>query len=176
MRFVDFLKTSVLISAAAATVLGVLTIARAAGDDDTPLLGFALVWWLVAGALGAWLGRRRRTLPAIQRLLAGARTATSLPEQRPAGVLLNRLWPLFLVMVVAGSLVLVAPQVTAIATGFAAISALYWRHQDAAVTAIEDRDGVAFYVEQTKPTRAMQLVRTPGFHRVAPPTMNGAGV
>ena len=176
MRFVDFLKTTVLISAAAATTLGVLTITRAAGDDDPTLLGFALGWWLVAGALGAFIGRRKEALPAIARLLAGARAATSLPEQRPGGVLLNRLWPLFAVMIVAGGLVLVAPQVTAIATGFAAISALYWRHQDGAVSAIEDRDGVAFYIERTAPVRPMQLVRTPSFHRVAPPTMNGAGV
>ena len=175
MRFVDFLRIAVLTSAAAATALGVLTIARAAAEDDTSLLGFALAWWLAAGLFGAYLGRRRGTLPAIARLLAGARSMSSLPEQRPAGVVLNRLWPLFLVVLVAGALVLAAPQVTAIAAGFSAISALYWRHQDAAVTAIEDRDGVAFYIEQTGPVKPMRLVRTPGFHRVAPPTMNGAG-
>ena len=176
MRFVDFLKTTVLTCAAAATALGVLTIARVAADDDTALLGFALAWWIVAGTLGAFIGRRKEALPAIARLLAGARATTSLPEQRPAGLLLNRLWPLFVVMIAAGALVLVAPQVPAIAAGFAAIWALYWRHQDAAVSAIEDRDGVAFYIERTQPVRPMQLVRTPSFHRVAPPTMNGAGV
>ena len=78
-------------------------------------------------------------------------------------------------MVVAGALVLVAPHVPAIAAGFAAIWALYWRHQDAAVSAIEDRDGIAFYLERTKPLRPMQLVRTPSFHRIVPDTMNGAG-
>ena len=176
MRFVDFLKTTVLTSAAAATALGVLTIARIAADDDTALLGFALAGWVVAGALGAYIGRRKEALPAIARLLAGARATTSLPEQRPAGLLLNRLWPLFLVMIAAGALVLVAPQIPAIAAGFAAIWALYWRHQDGAVSAIEDRDGVAFYIERTPPVRPIQLVRTPSFHRVAPPQMNGAGV
>lgn len=176
MRFVDFLRTTVLTCAAAATALGVLTIARVAADDDTALLAFALAWWIVAGMLGAFIGRRKEALPAIARLLASARATSSLPEQRPAGLLLNRLWPLFVVMIAAGALVLVAPQVPAIAAGFAAISALYWRHQDAAVSAIEDRDGVAFYIERTPPVRPMQLVRTPSFHRVAPPTLNGAGV
>jgi hypothetical protein len=176
LRFVDFLKTTVLTAAAAATALAVIVVARATRDDDTALLGFALGWWLLAGALGAFLGRRRETLPPIARLLAGARAATTLPEQRPTGVILNRLWPLFVAMVGAGALALVAPQVPTIAAGFAIIWALYWRHQDAAVTAIEDRDGVAFYIERTAPTRPMQLVRTPGFQRVAPPTMNGAGV
>lgn len=175
MRFVDFLKTTVLISAAAATTLGALTILRAAGDDDGSVLAFALGWWLVAGALGAYIGRRKEALPAIARLLAGARATSSLPEQRPGAVLLNRLWPLFVVMVGSAALVLVAPQVPAIAAGFAAISALYWRHQDGAVSAIEDRDGVAFYIERTAPVRPMQLVRTPSFHRVAPPSVNGAG-
>lgn len=175
MRFVDFLKTTVLTSAAVATALGVLTVARTAGDDDAVLLGFALGWWLVAGAIGAYVGRRREPLPAIRRLLAGARATSTLPEQRPASLLVNRLWPLLLVFLIAGALAFVAPQVPAIAVGFTVIWALYWRHQEAAVTAIEDRDGVAFYIERTKPTRAMQLVRTPGFHRVAPPTMNGAG-
>ena len=175
MRFVDFLKTTVLTSAAAATALGVITIARVAGDDDPVLLGFALLWWIVAGGLGGYIGRRKEALPAIARLLAGARSTTSLPEQRLAAILLNRLWPLLVLLVAAGALVLVAPQIPAIAAGFTAIWALYWRHQDAAVSAIEDRDGVAFYIERTPPMRPIQLVRTPSFHRVAPPTMNGAG-
>ena len=175
MRFIDFLKTTVLTSAAGATALGVLTIARAGGDGDTALFFFALGWWVVAGGIGAYVGRRREPLPAIRRLLTGARATTSLPEQRPVAVLLNRLWPLLVVLVGAGVLGLVAPQVPAIAAGFAAIWALYWRHQDAAVTAIEDRDGIAFFIERTKVMRPMQLVRTPSFHRVVPHTMNGAG-
>ena len=46
------------------------------------------------------------------------------------------------------------------------IRALAWRRQDAAVTAIEERDGVAFYVERTSPFQPIQLVRTPGFRRI----------
>ena len=56
-----------------------------------------------------------------------------------------------------------APQVSAVAAGFAIIWALAWRRQDSAVAAIEERDGVRFYVEKTSPLQPMQLVRTPGF-------------
>ena len=43
------------------------------------------------------------------------------------------------------------PQVAAVAAGFAIIWALAWRRQDAAVAAIEERDGVRFYVDKTSP-------------------------
>ena len=170
MRFVDFLKTTVLACAAAATLLGVVAIRSVALEGDTDLLGFALGWWAVASVLGVWLGRERDTLPAIARLLADARSTTTLPEHdRPALVLLNRLWPLFALLVVSGAIGWLWPQVPAIAAGFLLIWALYWRRQEAAVTAIEERDGVAFYVERTRPWKPMRLVRTPGFRRVGPP-------
>jgi hypothetical protein len=76
---------------------------------------------------------------------------------------------LFFLLVASAALAVVAPQVPAIAAGFALIWALYWRRQDGAVTAIEERDGVAFFVERTAPHKPMQLLRTPGFRRVAPP-------
>ena len=173
MRFVDFLKTTVLACAAAATALSAVSVAGAAADDNLPLLAFAAAWWAVAAVIGAWLGRRAETLPPIARLLATARSSTSLPEQeKPGRVLVNRLWPLFLVLVVSGALAIVAPQIPAIAAGFAIIWALYWRRQDGAVTAIEERDGVSFFIERTSPVKPIQLVRTPGFRRVAPPVMN----
>lgn len=173
MRFVDFLKTTVLACAAAATALGAVAIAGAAADEDTTLLVFCAAWWTIAGLLGIALGRHAETTPPIARLLAGARSTTTLPEQsRPGAVLINRLWPLMLAMIVSGAVAFLTPQVPAIAAGFALVLALYWRRQDAAVTAIEDRDGVAFFVERTSPFRPMQLVRTPGFRRVAPPTLS----
>jgi hypothetical protein len=55
------------------------------------------------------------------------------------------------------------PQVAGVAAGFAIIWALAWRRQESAVAAIEERDGVRFYVEKTSPLSPMQLVRTPGF-------------
>ena len=57
----------------------------------------------------------------------------------------------------------VAPQIGGIAAGFAIIWALAWRRQEAAVAAIEERDGVRFYIEQTSPFKAIKLIRTPGF-------------
>ena len=53
--------------------------------------------------------------------------------------------------------------VAGIATGFGVIWALGWRRQEQAVAAIEERDGVRFYVEHTSPFKPMQLTRTPGF-------------
>ena len=177
MRFVDFLKTTVLACAAAATALGAVAIAGAAADDNTSLLAFCAGWWAVAGLIGVILGRRAETTPPIARLLGGARATTTLPEQgRPGAVLLNRLWPLFLALIGSGAVAFVVPQVPAIAAGFSLILALYWRRQDAAVTAIEERDGASFFVERTSPFRPIQLVRTPGFRRIGPaPSRNGFG-
>ena len=174
MRFVDLLKTTVLVCAASATLLGAIAVLSATNAQEDAPLFFALGWWLVAGAIGTYLGRRAETTPPIARLLAGARTATSLPEQKPGATLLNRLWPIFLVTVAASALAIVAPQIPAIAAGFAAIWALSWRRQEAAVTAIDERDGVQFLVERTSPFKPIQLVRVPGFRRIAPPSLNGA--
>ena len=174
MRFVDLLKTTVLVSAASATLLGAIAVLSAAAQDETAPLAFALAWWIAAGAIGAYLGRHAETTPPIARLLAGARTATSLPETRPASMLLNRLWPLLGSTLAAAALAVLAPQIPAIAAGFAAIGALSWRRQEAAVTAIEERDGVQFFVERTSPLKPIRLVRVPGFRRIAPPSMNGA--
>jgi hypothetical protein len=163
MRFTDFLKATVLTSAAAATVLAALTAFAASRADDPLLVPFAAGWWILAGSVGVVLGRRAETSPPIARLLADARSTQSLPEVSPARVLVNRLWPLLACTVAAGVLALFLPQVAAIAAGFAIIWALSWRQQDAAVTAIEGRDGVRYYVERTSPLKPIRLIRTPGF-------------
>jgi hypothetical protein len=163
MRFTDFLKATVMTSAAAATLLAAITVAAASSHDDPSLVPFSAGWWLVAATVGALLGRRAETSPPIARLLAAARSTKALPEVHPTRILFNRLWPLLLCAVAAGGLALVLPQIAAIATGFAIIWALSWRRQDAAVTAIEERDGVRYYVERTSPLQPIQLLRTPGF-------------
>jgi hypothetical protein len=84
-------------------------------------------------------------------------------------VLLQRLWPLLLATVVSAVLSLLWPQIAAIATGFGVIWALSWRHQDAAVTAVEERDGVTFFVDGTRALGPLKLVRTPGLRRDLPP-------
>jgi hypothetical protein len=172
VRFADLLKTTVLLSAGAATTLAVITVAAAQADAEAVLVFVVAGWWLVASVIGAFVGRRARVSPAIGRLLASARPATSLPEIRPVGIVVNRLWPLIVCTVAGGGLAFLAPQIPGIAAGFAMVWALAWRGQDRAVIAIEERDGVTFYVERTSPVRPIQLVRTPGFRREVP-SING---
>lgn len=163
MRFSDFLRTTVLLSAGAASALAAVTVLGAANGGDDLVVAFGAAWWLLAGAIGLWLGRRAETSPPIATLLSSARTLPSLPEVNPARTLLNRLWPLLVSTIGAGAVAFVMPQVAAVATGFAVIWALAWRRQASAVTAIEERDGARFYVEQTSPMKPIRLVRTPGF-------------
>jgi hypothetical protein len=163
VRFVDFLKATVLLSAGAATLLAALTVISLTRDLEPAAVYVAAGWWLVAALIGIWVGRRAEATPPIARLLAGARTQTTLPELRPGLTIANRLWPLLLSTFTAGVLGFFLPQVAAVAAGFAIIWALAWRRQESAVAAIEERDGVRFYVDQTSPVKPIQLVRTPGF-------------
>jgi hypothetical protein len=173
MRFVDFLRAAVLLCAGSATALATLTVLSSRSTEDNALVLFIIVWWIVAAMIGLWLGRRAETNSPIARLLASAKSSNSLPEQRPSSLLLNRMWPLLLSTLLALGLGLFAPQISAIACGFAIIGALAWRQQEAAVTAIEERDGVAFYVEPTSPLKPIKLVRAPGLRRDTV-TVNGA--
>jgi hypothetical protein len=163
MRFSDFLRTTVLISAAAATALGAVTLAGANGTGDDLVVPLSAGWWIAAAIIGVWMGRRSAASPQIASLLANARMQPTLPELRPGRTVLNRLWPLLFSTIGAGALAFVLPQVPAVATGFAIIWALGWRRQASAVTAIEERDGARFYIERTSPMRPIKLVRTPGF-------------
>jgi hypothetical protein len=168
VRFVDFLRVTVMLSAAAASLLAVLClIGGTSNSDDTVILASA-GWWVVAAAIGLWLGRRAAANPPITRLLADAKAAKMMPEHRPGFTIVNRLWPLLVLTLIASSLAFLVPQGAGIGAGFAIIWALAWRRQDAAVQAIEERDGVTFYVDRTSPLSPMQLVRIPGFRREVP--------
>ena len=168
MRFVDFLRASVLLFAAAATALAVVSIAGAANaDTDTPVV-FALSWWTLAAVAGLWLGRQIGPTPGIERLLASARASNTLPEVEPGTVIVSRLWPLGVGTVITGGIAFVLPQPAAIAAGYALAVALTWRRQASAVQAIEDRDGVRFHVDRSSPFGAPQLVRTPWAKRIEP--------
>ena len=162
MRFVDFLKATVLLCAGAATLLGALTIVGGSrtGEQGTTLI--AIWWWVLAALIGARIGRHHAASPPIARLLADARMQTTLPEPRPGLTLVNRLWPLLVVTIVAAALSFFLPQVAGVAAGFAIIWALAWRRQDAAVTAIEERDGFRFYVDRTGIFAPIRLIRTRG--------------
>src|SRR3954471_18032334 len=168
MRFGDFLRTAILLFSGAATACAVVAIAGANAKDNTTLLYVAVGWWLVATVIGLWLGRRPEVAEGIGRLLADARSSPTLPELEPGRIVFNRLWAVVLVAVASGGLSWLLPQVPAVAAGFFLLAALWWRRQPAAVTAIEERDGVRFYVERTSPFAPTQLIRTPGFRKNEP--------
>jgi hypothetical protein len=163
MRFSEFLRTTVLLSGASASALGVLTLLAASATGQNLVVVVAAGWWLIAAVTGSWMGRRPVTSSPIAGLLSSARTQASLPELHPTRTVLNRLWPLLICTIGAGALALLVPQVPAIAAGFAIIWSLAWRRQSHAVTAIEERDGARFYVAPTSPLEPIKLVRTPGF-------------
>ncbi|HET9094869.1 MAG TPA: hypothetical protein VFN36_07240, partial [Solirubrobacteraceae bacterium] len=92
MRFPELLRTTVMLCAAAATLLAVMTVAGANQSGDALLVPIAGIWWLGAAAIGGRVGRRDRTSRQIAVLLASARTQTTLPEIHPSRTVLNRLW------------------------------------------------------------------------------------
>jgi hypothetical protein len=102
--------------------------------------------------------------------LAAAKTSTQLPAEAPARIALARLWPIALFAIIAGAAGPLWPQVTAIATGFALAVATAWRNREAAVTAVEERDGVCFYVEHGSAFDPVTLIRTPGLRRGTTPS------
>jgi len=168
MAFADFVKTTVLLSAGAATTLAAITLLTARADNDPGAATIAVAWWGASVLIGVLMGLRAAASPPIARLLAGAKSVSAVPPQRPLRVVIARLWPLLLSTVTAGVLALVAPQIPAVATGFAVIWALAWRQQHAAIVAIERRDGVRFYVDQTRFWKPITLTRTPGFKAYLP--------
>ncbi len=168
MRFRDFLRVSVLIYAAAATALAVVSVVGATRSDSTTLVYVAAIWWCVAVLVGLWIGRRPRATEGIAALLVEARTTNSLPELEPASVVFNRLWPVAVLTVVAGGVGFFVPQVPVVATGFFLLVALLWRRQSSAVAAIEGRDGAEFWFDRSSPFGPPRLLRLPGLRRIEP--------
>ena len=166
MAFCDLLRMTVLLAAGAATLLAAVTVITATGDDDTLTLYVAAGWWTIALVAGLVLGQPRRAADAMRPVLADARTATALPGlENPTRAALARLWPLGVFALFAGGLGLVYPGVAAMGTGFALGAALAWRGREGAVAAIEERDGVRFYVESGSALEPVKLVRSPGLRR-----------
>lgn len=162
MPFTDLLRVTVLLTGAEATALAAITAIAANREADGTALIVAVAWWLVALAIGFWLGRPGRAKDSLRDTLAGARTATSLPPETPSRIALFRLWPIALTAVAAGTLGVFFPGVAAIGAGWALLVSLAWHSREAAVLAIEQRDGVRFYVVPNSAFRPIQLVRTPG--------------
>ena len=162
MPYTDLLRVTVFLTAAEATALGAITAIGVNRDGDTTAILVAAVWWLVSLGVGVYLGRPDRAAEDIRDALARARTATSLPAENPARIALGRLWPIALTALAAGGLGLFFPGVAVIGAGYALIVSLAWHTREAAVLAIEQRDGVKFYVVPNSALRPIELVRTPG--------------
>lgn len=162
MPFTDLLRITVLIVAGEATALGTITALATGRDGDTTTVFVAAAWWIVAVAIGLYLGRPARAADGVRDVLAQARTATSLPSESPSRIAAGRLWPVGVIGLAAGVLGVFFPGVAAIAAGYALLVALAWRSREPAVLAIEQRDGVKFYVVPTSALRPLELVRTPG--------------
>lgn len=169
MAFVDLLRTTVLLAAGAATALAAITVISTDASQDTLTLYVAGAWWIAALAGGIILGSPSRAADAMRPVLTEARMATALPERGSTRAALARLWPLAAFAAVAGGLGLVFPGVAAVGTGFALGAALALRSREGAVAAIEERDGVRFYVESGSALQPVKLVRTPGLRRDRPP-------
>ncbi|HEU5106551.1 MAG TPA: hypothetical protein VFU11_12005 [Solirubrobacterales bacterium] len=162
MPYTDLLRASVFVTAAEATALGAITAVAANRDGDTTIVFIAAAWWLIALAIGFYLGRPQRAADDVRDALARARTATSLPDQNPARIAFTRLWPIALTAVAAGVLGIFFPGVAAVGAGYALIVSLAWHTREAAVLGIEHRDGVKFYVVPNHPLKPIELVRAPG--------------
>jgi hypothetical protein len=160
--FTELLRFTVFVTGAEATVLGAISAISVGGEPSATTVIVALAWWAIAIILGFWLGRPDRAREDMRETLARAKLATSLPSESPARIAISRLWPIALTAIVAGGLGLFFPGVAIIGTGYALIVSLSWHTREAAVQAIEERDGTRFFVVPTSAWRPIQLVRTPG--------------
>ena len=164
-----------LLSAGAATALAVVTVLAGAASSDQHARARR-------GRLVAARERRRpaarparRDQPADRPAARDARgRAPRCPSSTRARSCSTGCGRCCVFTLLAGGLAFLAPQIPGIAAGFAIIWALAWRRQDAAVAAIEERDGASFYVRRTSPLRPMSLLRTPGFKSSRVETVNGA--
>jgi len=168
MPYTDLLRVTVLLTGAEATALAAITAVAANRDSDTRTLIVAATWWLIALIVGFYLGRPSRARDGVRDALARARMATSLPSETPTRIALARLWPVALTAILAGALGAFFPGVAAIGAGYALLVSLAWHSREPAVLAIEQRDGVKFYVVPNSALRPIQLVRTPGLRTLRP--------
>jgi hypothetical protein len=162
MPYTDLLRVTVFLTGAEATVLGAITALGASRQNDTTTVLVAAAWWLISLSIGFYLGRPDRAYQDMRDTLSRARMATSLPSETPARIAAGRLWPVFLTAVLAGGLGLFFPGVAVIGAGYALIVSLAWHTREGAVLAIEQRDGVKFYVVPNSALAPVELVRAPG--------------
>jgi hypothetical protein len=162
MPYTELLRFTVIVTAAEATILGAISAIAVGGNPGPTTVIVALAWWAIAIILGFWMGRPDKAREDMHGPLALAKTATSLPSDSPAQIAIQRLWPIGVTAIIAGGLGLFFPGVAIIGTGYALMVSLGWHTREAAVQAIEERDGVRFFVVPTSALKPIQLVRTPG--------------
>lgn len=165
MPFTDLIRVTVLLTAAEATALAAIAVLGAQRQDDTLTLLVGGGWWLAAIALGLWAGGGSRAADGVAPVLARARPATQLPDETPTRIAVKRLWPIAFTAILAGGLGIFFPGVAAIGAGFALLVSLVWRHREAAVLAIEERDGARFFVLPGSALKPLELMRSPGLGR-----------
>jgi hypothetical protein len=162
MPYTDLLRMTVFVTGAEATVLGAISAISVGGEPGATTVIVALAWWAIAIIIGFWMGRPERAREDMRAPLAKAKMATSLPSQSPTQISLQRLWPIGVTAIIAGGLGLFFPGVAIIGTGYALIVSLAWHTREGAVVALEERDGVRFYVVPNSALKPIELVRTPG--------------
>ena len=165
MLFTELLRVTVFLAAGAGSGLIALSVFVAQQQQSATAIIVGAAWWVIAVSVGLVMGRSRSAGEAMTATLAQARTAVELPAASPVRIALSRLWPVALFVIVCGGAGVIWPQVAAIAGGYALMVALWWRNRESAVQAIEDRDGVRFYVEPSSALRPVKLIRTPGLYR-----------
>jgi hypothetical protein len=162
MPYTDLLRIAVFLTGAEATALAAITALAADRAGEPVVVLLAAVWWVIAMAIGLYLGRPSRAADGVRAALASARTAHSLPQETPARIALTRLWPIIATAVAAGVLGIYFPPVAGVGAGYALLVSIAWHTREAAVLGIEQRDGVKFYVVPNSALQPIKLVRTPG--------------
>jgi hypothetical protein len=160
--YTDLLRVSVFLTAGEATALGAVAAIAVGHDPQQLTVVLAAGWWLVAFAVGLYLGRPEKAADGVRDALAKARTATSLPQETPARIALIRLWPIAATAVAAGVLGIFFPGVAIVGAGYALLVCLAWHSHEAAVLGVEQRDGTRFYVIPNSALKPVELIRTPG--------------
>ena len=167
MPYAELLRSTVFLTAGGATALAAIAVIGAQRDFDPTVLIVGSVWWITAAWIGMSMGEAQKTGDSMREVLANSRTVTPsgkpAPLEDPGRIAWARLWPVLAAVATAGGLGIPFPEIAVIGSGFALLVALAWRNREAAVLAIERRDGVRFLVEQGSPFKPVKLVRTPGF-------------
>lgn len=167
MPFAELLRATVFLAAGGATALGAIAVLGVSDTQNTTTLLIGAAWWIVAAWIGVSLGGAGRSAEAMRETLAQARTVRTdspgMSMPTPGRVAWGRLSPILAAVGLAGALGIVFPEVAMVGAGYAMLVALAWRNREAAVLAIEGRDGVRFLVESASPLKPVKLVRSPGF-------------